>query len=1381
MAIDDEKWRKALRTLQDIGGSLSGGALKAFESIADLGTRAVALTGEAFGADTQKIWDFADKDLVQDWYHTPLGTNQRDSESYLNEWKYGDTTRNIANMIGGLAGSIVMGGMAKGLVPAGASDFVRGAVGTLPIGLKQAGSASGKASQYLKQQNLGQDISFSDKTKAMAYGTMSGLAEWGISNISGAGAIAGLTPKSGLGEIAKGALGEGFETILSNIADPILQKTTYKPDTNILLGDSANLGERAKSVGSEALLSALISGGLQAGQYGMNKLKMQGDERVLDELIARPKEDIDTEKIDTEKIDSEIEQTKINEDAGKTTEQLFEELQADEYGVDPYKNARKSGGSSEIQEFEDFYETNRTKGEEYVSQVPTSMKKAKNKKEQMKIDESTKAIRDSENMAEKTLLANQWLDERVGMGDNIDPDSNTVKAIIGADNSRNESLIAALNDRVIAASRDASGDRLYKLDELSRELYSKLGEESHKFGVEGNEIQYVNSDSLSGMVKSFEKTLEGKLKSDSDYSYMKDKVNPENYAMTPERRRAIEDIYLAKDVEIAQARTKKDFLLADTLVDERNEKMFLEATKDIPVKIGEKLKEWRQVSFLFNPRTLFVRNLWGNVEAGGLDKTNFVKTIMNKVNSEIQGVDTGLSAKETMEMQKIYAENLYNGFAGKSGKAGSNKYESEITKKGLSREGIFGKVADLTYKLLDKVDSPFYKATFESEFFRSKKILQKNIASGKIKDIPEDKLDLMAYTAAKQKADTLTFKDDNNWTKSVTELKDKMNNIFHLKARYGMGLGDQLVTFLKTPVNVAKMAYDHLPMGLIKSSKAYKTALANLNEVGSAANLMAFDKASQEVAKGAYGTVMLLAAGAMGYYGVLEVNEHKRGQQDQTTFNKQMLGKQGMVLNIGDKKIPLANFDLANILLSPVAATMNKTKEWLDKDEEDREDFSSIIIAGGWQQAEAFLEQASLKTFNQWLEGFQANGAEGMLEAMGRTFAGIPSEYIPTVIQQTAKAIDPYERQVYERGMLGNAMNQVVAGIPGARQLLPEKVNVYGEKMQNFDDSGSFVGHLANKMILPNEIKNKDNREITNEIERIANSTGENVYPYAVRSREDGKDLKAQEISDKQRIAGERYLKNAEALLKTNKYQEADDAGKAKMLKELAKTPSKQEMKHGAEPIAEKDMGEATTFNMLSKSGIDPQYLKDIKYAGGTQQDKLEAVANLDISGDQKLILFKSLYPDNKGIPDEALIQAMVNTGMSREEILNYSKLLGVVLDANPLRLDTDVEDREAYNDMLYGLKAVDEKDTMKNAVYQVLPENAPEILQQAETLAKNPEQLLNYLSNLEIDGIQKLILYKKIKPNKDEQIDNAIGEYIVNLDIDNEQKKRILRELKII
>ena len=33
MAIDDEKWRKALRTLQDITGSLSGGALKAFESI----------------------------------------------------------------------------------------------------------------------------------------------------------------------------------------------------------------------------------------------------------------------------------------------------------------------------------------------------------------------------------------------------------------------------------------------------------------------------------------------------------------------------------------------------------------------------------------------------------------------------------------------------------------------------------------------------------------------------------------------------------------------------------------------------------------------------------------------------------------------------------------------------------------------------------------------------------------------------------------------------------------------------------------------------------------------------------------------------------------------------------------------------------------------------------------------------------------------------------------------------------------------------------------------------------------------------------------------------------------------------------------------------
>ena len=250
--------------------------------------------------------------------------------------------------------------------------------------------------------------------------------------------------------------------------------------------------------------------------------------------------------------------------------------------------------------------------------------------------------------------------------------------------------------------------------------------------------------------------------------------------------------------------------------------------------------------------------------------------------------------------------------------------------------------------------------------------------------------------------------------------------------------------------------------------------------------------------------------------------------------------------------------------------------------------------------------------------------------------------------------------------------------------------------------------------------------------------------------------------------------------METEKYQNATDEEKAKMMKQLVKTPSKQEMKHGDKELSEEEYKDATISNMFNKIGVDPKHYKDLHYMGGTQDDKINAIMNLDLSGPQRVIMFKTLYPNSNEVTDVQLADAFMETGMSREEIMNYGKLAGLVVDGQPLQLDTDVIDRDEYNEMLYGLKAVDERAMMTDSLARLLPEAAPQIIQEAKSLERNEEALLQYLSNLEIDGIQKMLIYKKIKPKRDPQIDQAIVEHIINLDISEEEKIRILNELKI-
>lgn len=1500
----NDNWIQALRTVQNVTGKVSGGFLKAFESILDFGTRTVAFTGQSLGANTQKIWDFADKDLVEDYYYKPLGVGK---DSLLQGSKVGEVIDKGSEMVGGIMAGITMGAGAKAAASSlgVTNSFLSSALSTMPIGLKQAGRASGQAMQSLYEQAGTTELSITDRLKGMAYGTMSGITEWAISNISRPGEVYGMlgedlvkqTGKEATKEIIKGALGEGFESAISSIADPFLKKLTYSPDTHLLKDDADTYGERAKQVARDALIASAISATTQTAQHitkgigenykekkmtkamkakeaaetseaeyllGLNKKTLEEAEiedvkktlkapsfdkeggvlelrrkleKVPTEVDTEPeiKEKMTTQEIEkikdpvvkTEKtLDKAVEtmqqnmfednylerlqeqidlakKTKIKaptikeenqnlvlrKKLEKTSEELFKELKSPEYAADPVERYSQQNSDSEMLKYKQFLQDNIEKGEMVEGQVKDSMLGAKgfSKSTKKVIKQDVSSEHEKSDIGGKQYWTKEYIAESAGKGESFNPLDERVLYFL-SDNNTDEVLPVKTIIDLAEESRFLTTDKERKreLREFISTATQKFKDVSHDWSVKGNEIQAAyGEDVFQDKAERIQEHMDSMLKRDIK-KVESGKINESVYKIDEAKVEKAEAIWDEETKIIEEAKAAGRYRAAQDAETRRDKRMFLELTKEIPATIGEKAREWRQVSMLANLRTLVGRNPMGNIESLILDKTNFMKGAMNWVNKKFVGVDTSLSAEENIKMQKIYAETLYKRakqtFTGGSDNL-DNKYMEDVGGGPLDRTKLSGKAANLVYKTLSFFDDPFEEAAYAAEKYRAEKIIRKGIEDGNIKKINDSEIGIMAHRMAEHKAQVMTFKDQNAWTGKIDSLKNKLNEFRGFRTKYGYGLGDQLITFVKTPTNVAKFAWDHMPVSAIMKTKDYMTAKSLMKKNATAENLADFDIASQNLAKSLYGAVLQTLSVVGGYYGILEANEHKRGQYDETSFNKQMLGKKGFAINIGGKRIPLGNLDITNILLSPAVSkgeTLRDKKEHPDEDKSNYKVFEEIILSGAEQQIDALLEQASLKSFNVVFKGYTANGLEGAKEAIGREIAGIPTQFIPTFIQQSAKAMDPKERQVYERAMMGNMKNQILGAIPGLRQTLPEKKDVFGETIVNYDDAKSFSKNLLNKMLLPEEIKDRRDDPLVDEIERLAISTNENVYPYAVPTRLDGKDLKAGEISENQKIAGQRFYKNATELMKTQKYQKGTDEEKAKMMKELAKTPSKQEMKKGNEPLTEEQQKEATTFNFLNKSGIDPKVFKDINYAGGTQEDKINAIDDLDIDGFQKVILFKTLYPKSNLVSDETMYNSLVSAGLSQDEIFNYGKLTGLILDNNPLRYDEDVANRDLYNEMQYGLKAIDEREMITDSLSSILVPEAPKIMEQAKSLAQDEEQLIEFLDSLDIDGIQKMIMYKKILPKKNDFIDSNILQHIMSLDISEREKKRILNELKI-
>ena len=347
-------------------------------------------------------------------------------------------------------------------------------------------------------------------------------------------------------------------------------------------------------------------------------------------------------------------------------------------------------------------------------------------------------------------------------------------------------------------------------------------------------------------------------------------------------------------------------------------------SKEYPATVYEKLLELRRIGMLLNPRTM-VRNTLANaammpVQGASGKVSALIQDITHRINPDFTPTQALHVSKESKTLASQVADNMrsvlsgdtkYYEFQGQgAGAKGQNAlndlnqyardktiFKGEIKSDWLSQlvdktayelnkvsqktaqqdlfsgmtseKGILENTRQLTYGLLELGD-----AGFVDKFFRDR--LASYIEARGIKsvnDVPPE-----AITTALDEAMKATFKDDNALTEMLSSIKRSTNRVG--------GMGNFLLTFTKTPANIAMRIADYSPAGL--ASAAVKRVKGQTD----AAQFI------DDISKGITGTGLMVLGAQLFKAGILTGPESD--DKDEAAFMRTQ-GFKPNAVHVGDK------------------------------------------------------------------------------------------------------------------------------------------------------------------------------------------------------------------------------------------------------------------------------------------------------------------------------------------------------------------------------------------------------------------------------------------------------------------------------------------------
>ena len=622
------------------------------------------------------------------------------------------------------------------------------------------------------------------------------------------------------------------------------------------------------------------------------------------------------------------------------------------------------------------------------------------------------------------------------------------------------------------------------------------------------------------------------------------------------------------------------------------------------VSAGEKVKTVRRTGMLSKVSTV-MRNLVSNNVFDPIDSiARNVSVPLDMLVSTITGTRSVAgdaswfsAAKRKGSMDGLARACMEVGLdVDASGTVG--KYENTANRTFKMSGGVFSKLMSVweAYEgyTLNATDE-FQKGGIEASV---QKGIDRLYEKGKITD---DSL----RNAGEQEALYRTFQDKTVLSDAAIGVRNALN-----KAHIGdIGAGDIMLPFSQVPSNLGARAIEYSPAGLGVAAADFINMIDSARKGKFTAAQQA--KAVQGVGRALTGSGMIAIAAAGALRGWLKVT----GDDDDK--NKDALGKthglDGTQLNISaalrDLRGESAQWQAGDQLLSigfldPLNAQLTTGALIADDIRSEAGVTAGRVLGNSLSGAlQSVLDTPVMSTFQDVATNYEYSGASTpggkMMDAAQKYAANQLSSIIPNSLRGIAQGLDDTERNAYSSdNVWQQAVDNVKASIPGLRETIPAKTDVWGNPVKN--EGG--IRNFMNRNINPGNVTTYKPDAVSSEIEKISEATNTSLYPDRTAPRSlkvDGEaiSLTFEQRSMYQKAYGDAYSAAVTSLMNDKNYKAMPDSMKAEILQQAKDTATEQardslgigyEVKSSAQKILEKSGAERN--NALISSAVKAQH-----------------------------------------------------------------------------------------------------------------------------------------------------------------------------------------------
>lgn len=578
----------------------------------------------------------------------------------------------------------------------------------------------------------------------------------------------------------------------------------------------------------------------------------------------------------------------------------------------------------------------------------------------------------------------------------------------------------------------------------------------------------------------------------------------------------------------------------------------------LPISLSDKLRSWRYLSMLGNPRT-HIRNLVANVFM------NVVQNVKNKVSGGIQDVTAKTFYKD---LEKTQTMKLANEDAVSFAKQdaiemadfidGGGKYDVkniiENSKRSFDNK-FLNWIAEFNSNALDKEDKIFLKFAYRQAMqeYMTARNLKSSDMTGSVLEKARQYASLQAQEA--------TFHQASALANQLTEIENK-----------GGVLGTLVkgvLPFKKTPINIAKEGIDYSPIGLVKSitsdmkqlhsekarlkkqldngkitSKEYKSDLSNQ-----------VNKTIDDMAKGLTGTSIAVLGFALANMGVLKAGNS--GDEDE--FEEE-LGKQEYSIQFGDDTYSLDWVAPAGIPLF-IGASFSALIS--NNGDSNGDVWSTInrLATSTANSLEPMTEMSMLSSLTNFMTSYSTDSSTGVLmDKVTSVLSSYGGQFVPTALSQVTKTIDPFKRSTSstKSGVartIDSFTRQQMAKIPILSSKLPVREDIWGNEQKREDN---VFQRFAESSILPWSREKVNNDKISNELKDLYKRTGESgILPEKIQKSMtlDKEDyvFTSEEFSKYKKMYGQGSYKMLSDIINTSSYKNLSDEKKQDIVEKIYK------------------------------------------------------------------------------------------------------------------------------------------------------------------------------------------------------------------------------------